>query len=94
MVHFAGRKAVGESVSQPMLYYTHNVVAAVNLIEAMRKHSLKNVRGILWRSGVATARQCVSATVLAPLRVGSPNHWQSRGVQQVLEEGGCCPGAA
>lgn len=48
MVHFAGRKAVGESVSQPMLYYTHNVAAAVNLIEAMRKHSLKNVSGAVW----------------------------------------------
>ena len=49
VIHFAGRKAVGESVSQPMLYYTHNVVAAVNLIEAMRKHNLKNVSGILRR---------------------------------------------
>jgi UDP-glucose 4-epimerase len=47
VIHFAGRKAVGESVSQPMLYYTHNVVAAVNLIEAMRKHSLKNVSDVL-----------------------------------------------
>ena len=44
MVHFAGRKAVGESVEFPMRYYTHNVVGAVNLIEAMRKHGVKNVR--------------------------------------------------
>ena len=44
VIHFAGRKAVGESVAQPMLYYTHNVVSAVNLIEAMRKHSVRNVR--------------------------------------------------
>ena len=44
MVHFAGRKAVGESVEFPMLYYTHNIVGAVNLIEAMRKHGVRNVR--------------------------------------------------
>ena len=44
VVHFAGRKAVGESVEFPMLYYTHNVVGTVNLIEAMRKHGIKNVR--------------------------------------------------
>ena len=44
VVHFAGRKAVYESVEQPMLYYTHNVVGAVNLIEAMRKHNVKRVR--------------------------------------------------
>jgi UDP-glucose 4-epimerase len=43
VIHFAGRKAVGESVQSPMLYYTHNVVGAVNLIEAMRKHKLKNI---------------------------------------------------
>ena len=43
VIHFAGRKAVGESVQSPMLYYTHNLVGAVNLIEACRKHNLKNV---------------------------------------------------
>lgn len=43
VIHFAGRKAVGESVEQPMLYYTHNIVGAVNLIEAMRKHKLKRM---------------------------------------------------
>lgn len=43
VIHFAGRKAVGESVAEPMLYYTHNVVGTVNLIEAMRKHNVKNV---------------------------------------------------
>lgn len=43
VIHFAGRKAVGESVQFPMLYYTHNIVGAVNLIEAMRKHNCKSV---------------------------------------------------
>lgn len=43
VIHFAGRKAVGESVAEPMLYYTHNVVGTVNLIQAMRKHKVKNV---------------------------------------------------
>ncbi|KAK9837417.1 hypothetical protein WJX81_000755 [Elliptochloris bilobata] len=43
VIHFAGRKAVGESVEFPMLYYTHNVVGAVNLVEVMRKHKVKNI---------------------------------------------------
>ena len=43
VIHFAGRKAVGESVEFPMLYYTHNVAGTVNLIEAMRKHKCKQV---------------------------------------------------
>ena len=43
VIHFAGRKAVGESVSEPMLYYTHNVAGTINLIEAMRKHGVKRM---------------------------------------------------
>ncbi len=46
VIHFAGRKAVGESVQQPWLYYDHNVLSAINLIEVMREHNVKNVRKI------------------------------------------------
>ncbi|KNC48477.1 UDP-glucose 4-epimerase [Thecamonas trahens ATCC 50062] len=35
VIHFAGHKAVGESMANPMLYYTNNMVGSVNLIEAM-----------------------------------------------------------
>lgn len=35
VVHFAGLKAVGESVAQPLLYYDNNVVGTVRLLEAM-----------------------------------------------------------
>lgn len=43
VIHFAGRKAVGESVQEPWLYYDHNVLGAINLIEVMREHNIKNV---------------------------------------------------
>lgn len=33
MIHFAGLKAVGESVAQPLLYYRVNMTAAMNLVE-------------------------------------------------------------
>lgn len=35
VIHFAGLKAVGESVAQPLRYYDNNVVGAVRLLEAM-----------------------------------------------------------
>jgi UDP-glucose 4-epimerase len=35
VMHFAGLKAVGESVQQPLRYYDHNVVGALRLLEAM-----------------------------------------------------------
>ena len=38
VVHFAGLKAVGESVSQPLLYYDNNLSATMRLLECMRAH--------------------------------------------------------
>ncbi len=35
VIHFAGLKAVGESVSQPLRYYHNNITGTLNLIEAM-----------------------------------------------------------
>lgn len=37
VIHFAGLKAVGESVEKPLIYYDNNVVGTVRLLEAMRE---------------------------------------------------------
>lgn len=37
VIHFAGLKAVGESVAQPLKYYQNNVVGTLNLLHAMEK---------------------------------------------------------
>lgn len=37
VIHFAGLKAVGESVDKPLIYYDNNVVGTVRLLEAMRE---------------------------------------------------------
>ena len=37
VIHFAGLKAVGESVQQPLTYYDNNVVGSLRLLEAMRE---------------------------------------------------------
>jgi UDP-glucose 4-epimerase len=38
VLHFAGRSLVGESMAQPQRYWLGNVVASVQLLEAMREH--------------------------------------------------------
>ncbi len=43
VVHFAGLKAVGESVSMPLEYYRNNVEGTLNLCWAMRAHGVKNI---------------------------------------------------
>ncbi len=43
VVHFAGLKAVGESVEQPLAYYDNNVVGTVRLLEAMGDCGVKTL---------------------------------------------------
>lgn len=40
VIHFAGLKAVGESVEKPLLYYNVNVGGAITLFEAMQRHGV------------------------------------------------------
>jgi UDP-glucose 4-epimerase len=65
VIHFAGLKAVGESVAQPLRYYDNNVQGSLVLIDAMRE------------AGVKTLVFSSSATVYAetqdmPLREDAP----------------------
>ena len=41
VIHFAGLKAVGESVSQPLRYYRNNLDTTLTLCETMRDHGVK-----------------------------------------------------
>ena len=43
VIHFAGLKAVGESVAKPLEYYDNNLVSTLALLEAMRKHSVNQL---------------------------------------------------
>ena len=42
-IHFAGLKAVGESVSKPLEYYENNINGTLVLLDSMRRHGLKNI---------------------------------------------------
>lgn len=42
IIHFAGKKAVGESVEKPLLYYENNFVGTLNLIELCLKYKVNN----------------------------------------------------
>lgn len=41
VIHFAGLKAVGESVANPVLYYANNVHGSISLLQAMQKAGVK-----------------------------------------------------
>lgn len=43
VIHFAGLKAVGESVAQPLRYYENNLTSTLVLLRAMKAHGVKNI---------------------------------------------------
>lgn len=43
VIHFAGLKAVGESVANPVLYYANNVQGSISLLQAMQKVGVKTL---------------------------------------------------
>jgi UDP-glucose 4-epimerase len=43
VIHFAGLKAVGESVQRPLLYYQNNLSSTLNLCQVMQEQGVKNI---------------------------------------------------
>ncbi|MBQ9018137.1 UDP-glucose 4-epimerase GalE [Candidatus Saccharibacteria bacterium] len=43
VIHFAGLKAVGESVEKPLKYYKNNIGGTINLLESMQRNNVKKI---------------------------------------------------
>jgi len=43
VIHFAGYKAVGESVEKPLMYFDNNIGGTLNLLHCMQKHGVKKL---------------------------------------------------
>lgn len=43
IIHFAASKAVGESVSEPLVYYRNNIVSLINLVDTMCETNINNI---------------------------------------------------
>lgn len=43
VIHFAGLKAVGESVAKPLMYYENNISGTVNLLQLMEEYGVKKI---------------------------------------------------
>ena len=43
VIHFAGLKAVGESVAKPLMYYRNNLDSTLSLLEVMNEHNCKKI---------------------------------------------------
>ena len=43
VIHFAGLKAVGESVKEPLWYYSNNITGTLKLLSVMKKHGCRKI---------------------------------------------------
>ncbi len=77
VIHFAGYKAVGESVAKPLMYYENNLMSTLNLCKVMRRHtagvwySLPAPRYMAIRSGCRSMRNAVLGR--RPIRMARPS---------------------
>ena len=71
VIHFAGLKAVGESVEQPLKYYNNNVYGSLQLFEVMADHQVKT---IVFSSSATVYGDPVELPLHEKMPTGIPNN--------------------
>ena len=87
VIHFAGLKAVGESVQKPLLYYYNNITGTVILLETMKKYNCKK---IVFSSSATVygLPKTVPITEDFPLSTTNPYGSTKLFIEQILKD--CC----
>ncbi|UNK46983.1 UDP-glucose 4-epimerase GalE [Arthrobacter sulfonylureivorans] len=85
VIHFAGLKAVGESVEKPLHYYHNNVGGTLNLLRAMEAH---NVRTIVFSSSATVygSTEEVPLTEKLPLDAINPYGRTKEQIEDILSD--------
>lgn len=85
VIHFAGLKAVGESVEKPLAYYDNNVCGALSLFKVMQK---KNIKKIVFSSSATVygAPQALPITEDHPLTPVNPYGRTKYMIEEILKD--------
>ena len=83
VIHFAGLKAVGESVRMPMKYYENNVGGTICLIKCMLKHGCKN---IVFSSSATLYGDQLECTEDKPIQPTNPYGQTKAMIEQLLKD--------
>lgn len=85
VIHFAGLKAVGESVSKPLWYYENNLTGSINLFKVMAKHNVKKI--VFSSSATVYGMNNVSPLVEdLPLSTTNPYGTTKLMIEQMLDD--------
>ncbi|WP_445153920.1 UDP-glucose 4-epimerase GalE [Arthrobacter sp. Hor0625] len=85
VIHFAGLKAVGESVAKPLMYYTNNVAGTLNLLHSMEA---AGVRRLVFSSSATVygASEEVPLVEKAPLDATNPYGRTKEQIEDILSD--------
>ena len=86
VIHFAGLKAVGESVRKPLEYYQNNITGTLILCDVMRKHGVKN---IIFSSSATVYGDPAFIPITEQCPKGTPTNpygWTKHMIEQILTD--------
>ncbi|SDP61302.1 UDP-glucose 4-epimerase [Arthrobacter sp. ok909] len=91
VIHFAGLKAVGESVREPLMYYHNNLVGTLNLLRAMDRH---NVRSIVFSSSATVYGEHNPIPYVEKMEIGANNPYgrTKEQIEDILADLGAADG--
>ncbi|MDN4643053.1 UDP-glucose 4-epimerase GalE [Arthrobacter sp. PsM3] len=91
VIHFAGLKAVGESVREPLRYYHNNLVGTLNLLRVMDRHG---VRSIVFSSSATVYGEHNPVPYLEKMEIGANNPYgrTKEQVEDILADLGAADG--
>lgn len=89
VIHFAGLKAVGESVKKPLMYYENNIQGTVNLLKAMRETGVKKLvfsssATVYGDKGLDSAH--LVETMTTGVGVTNPYGWTKAMIEQIIRD--------
>ena len=86
VIHFAGLKAVGESVLKPLIYYRNNIDTTLTLLEKMREHGCHR---FVFSSSATVYGEDAPVPYIETLgrgRCSNPYGWTKSMMEQILED--------
>jgi UDP-glucose 4-epimerase len=85
VIHFAGLKAVGESVAMPLQYYKNNISGSLVLFEVMAQHGVKN---LVFSSSATVYGDPASLPITEdfPIKASNPYGWAKVMIEQILQD--------
>ena len=86
VIHFAGYKAVGESVAKPLAYYRNNIDTTLTLCEIMQKHGVKR---LVFSSSATVYGTSDEMPLVESMHTGgctNPYGWTNYMIEQILRD--------